>query len=123
MRLLAQADLNSIIGEITPVGPMTTGTGSEMLGKIIVWGVGVVVFIASLALFGYLLWGALDWSLAGGDSAKIESAKAKMTHAVLGIIMVVVSVTIFIVVAYNILGIVKMDTDGGIIFNLPQLGK
>ena len=54
--------------------------------------------IAALLVFMYLLWGALEWITAGGDSSKIESARNKMTQAVVGIIVLSATVAFFMVI-------------------------
>ncbi|HRN70148.1 MAG TPA: hypothetical protein PLS49_03090, partial [Candidatus Woesebacteria bacterium] len=77
--------------------------------------------VAAIAVLIYLLWGAFDWINSGGDSEKIASAQAKMTNAVIGIIMIVVAFTIFNVVAVDIVGFVQRDANGNLRFRIPSI--
>lgn len=58
----------------------------------------IFLFIAALAAFGYLLWGGLDWILAGGDSGKVENARKKVTHAVIGLVILFSAALLFMIV-------------------------
>jgi len=51
--------------------------------------------IAALLVFIYLLWGAIGWITAGGDKGKIETARNKITTAVIGVVVLASVVAIF----------------------------
>lgn len=55
-----------------------------------VGGIGVVV---------YFIWGAVDWILSGGDKEKVAAARKKMTHAIIGLVLLSLSYVII-----NIIG-------------------
>jgi len=55
----------------------------------------VMVISALLVLF-YLIWGAFSWITSGGDRGKIESARNKITAAVIGIVIVASSYAILL---------------------------
>ena len=54
-----------------------------------VGGIGVVV---------YFIWGAVDWILSGGDKEKVSSARKKMTHAIIGLVLLSLSYVIINIV-------------------------
>jgi hypothetical protein len=57
-----------------------------------------VMVISALLVLMYLIWGAFEWLTSGGDKGKIDSARQKMTAAVVGLIIVSASYAILIVV-------------------------
>jgi len=107
-----------IIGTITPVGPIT-GDPIQGVSRLITFGIRMFLLVAGLTVLFYLLWGALDWITAGGDSEKISKAQHKMTNAVIGIVLVVAVLSIFGYLAGDILGIMKRSPQGGWVFVVP----
>ncbi len=57
-----------------------------------------VLIIAVLLVFGYLVLGGIEWITSGGDKGKTESARNKITAAVIGLIILVSSYAILTVV-------------------------
>src|SRR3989339_416982 len=56
---------------------------SELLPNII----GLILVFGAVAFFFMLLWGAVSWIISGGDKAHIESAKSRITSALIGLIL------------------------------------
>lgn len=54
----------------------------------------IVMALAALAVFIYLIWGAFEWITSGGDKGKTESARNKITAAVIGLIVLAASYAI-----------------------------
>lgn len=67
-----------------------------------------VMVIAALLVFLYLIWGGIDWITSGGDKGKTESARNKITAAIVGLIVLAASYAILLL-ALNFLGF-----DGGL---------
>lgn len=44
--------------------------------------------ISGLLLFAYLVWGGFDYLTSMGDEKKAEAARGKITHAILGFIII-----------------------------------
>ena len=109
---LAQAD---IFGTIAP----PQGTPPD-LGKLMGGVIRIFIVVAGILLLIYLLWGAMDWITSGGEKEKLEKARNKITHAILGILVVIFALAIFQVIAGNILNIIEI-TPAGWKFNLPKL--
>jgi hypothetical protein len=58
------------------------------LGQLISAGVGTLLIIAALLAFLYLILGGIQWITSGGDKAGMEAARNKITHAIVGLIIV-----------------------------------
>lgn len=70
--------------------------GSTLLKQFVrFWGNAIT--IGALMVIGYLVLGAIEWILSGGDSGKLDKARQKMTHAVIGMVILVSS---FIIIGF-----------------------
>jgi len=58
--------------------------------------IGFMFIIAALAAFVYFVLGGLQWIVAGSDKDKVESAKNRITNAIIGLGIVAVSWAIFL---------------------------
>ncbi|MBI3954713.1 hypothetical protein HY333_01580 [Candidatus Collierbacteria bacterium] len=63
-----------------------------------------VVLVGGLAFLLYLVWGGLQWLTAGGDKGKIEEAQHKITNALIGLAILVLSfaVVLFVQAVFKI---------------------
>lgn len=86
-------------------------------GKLITSGIQIVFIFAGLAVLIFLVWGAFDWILSGGDKEKVAGARRKITNAIIGLFILSVAYFIATLVS-DIAGIPILTT--GII---PQLGQ
>ncbi len=77
------------------VGEVTKSKGfASDLGGVISSVLTVVLAIAALAVFMYLIWGGIQWITSGGDKGKTEEARNKITAAVIGLIVLAASYAI-----------------------------
>lgn len=112
-----------------PFGTVDAPPGSTNLGPDPVAGTGKFIgfllqgifVIAGLLSLAYMIWGALDWIISGGDKTKIEKAQQKITQAVIGLILVVVSFGVFVVIAGPALGIID-PSKGAFSIKIPTIG-
>lgn len=74
------------------------------VGQLISAGVGTLLIIAALLAFFYLILGGIQWITAGGDKAGMEAARNKITHAIVGLIIVGAAWAIMLLVQ-NFLGV------------------
>lgn len=58
------------------------------LGQLISAVVGTLLIIAALLAFLYLILGGIAWITSGGDKTNMETARNKITHAIVGLIIV-----------------------------------
>lgn len=61
------------------------------LGNLISSLLNFVMIIAAILVFLYLIWGGIEWITSGGDKAKTESARNKITSAIIGLIVLAAS--------------------------------
>ncbi len=57
--------------------------------------VNIVIVVAALLTFFYLVWGAINWITSGGDKGKVEEARNKITAAVIGLLILAATWAIF----------------------------
>lgn len=115
MKLAQNTTITQLFGTVAPPPGSPSDIGAT-IGKLIY----IFLIIAALATLAYLLWGAFDWIVSGGEKEKVDKARNKMTNAVVGIILVVVALTIFSTIVGPILGI-SSGFDGWV-FNFPKIG-
>lgn len=98
--LTAKAALAAGIKDIT----VTPGTGyATDFGKMFSSVLNVVMLIAAVLVFAYLIFGGIQWITSGGDKGKAEEARNKITAAVIGLIIVAASYAVINLVV-NFLG-------------------
>ena len=84
---------NPVIGEKLGANPDEAASGATFVYYfVIIWQ--AFVTIGALMVLIYFLWGAIEWISAGGDSSKVEKARNRITHAIIGIIILVSSFVI-----------------------------
>lgn len=84
-RLLAQLT-NPVIPEA--IGAGGTEKGGEVIGLIITRAVSAMFLFAFIMAFFYLITGAIHWITSTGDKTKLEEARNRITHSIIGIIVV-----------------------------------
>ena len=78
----------------------TAGSSSTQLG-ILLSGIFQALMVIGLVLvLFYFIWGAFDWITSAGEKGKLESARNKMMHAAIGIIILSSTVALFMIVQY-----------------------
>lgn len=85
-RLLAAGITNPVLPPI--IGQGGNAAGGPALGLIITNLISGMFIIAFVVAFIYLLTGALGWITSGGDKGNLESARNKIIHAIVGLIVV-----------------------------------
>jgi hypothetical protein len=95
--------LNIVVEAATPKPPPTfqltapPGALTE-IGTIISAGVSLILIVAGLIAFVYLLLGGIKWITSGGDSAAVEAARGQIVQALIGLIVVFASWGLIILV-------------------------
>ncbi len=64
----------------------------------------IALIVGVIIVLFYLIWGGIDWMTSGGDKGKTESARNKITAAIIGLIILVSSWAIMMFVQ-QILGL------------------
>ncbi|MEK7097885.1 MAG: hypothetical protein AAB906_03495, partial [Patescibacteria group bacterium] len=116
MRLLAANNIN-IEGALE--GTNFSQAGGYTVPNMIITLINILLIAAGVGAFVFLLWGALDWILAGGAKEGAENARKKITGSLIGL-----SIVFSVYVIQSIIGIVFLG-DGNAIFNfnIPTLDR
>jgi len=78
------ADAASVANVDTRFDPLKNYTPSMFLRTVL----NIMLGVAGVASFVILLWGGLQWILAGGDKEGTEKARKKITAALIGLAIV-----------------------------------
>ena len=78
----------------------TTDAPNVAFGTLIGTVLGIIMVIALLILLLYLILGALEWMASAGETSKLQSARNRMMHAVIGIIILSSVLAVFMLVQY-----------------------
>ena len=83
MRHLAQDSITN-----PALGPsLQSTTGVEFIQDLIPRMVGLAFLVGVLIFFFIMVTGAIQWITSGGDKAGIESARGKITNAIVGVVI------------------------------------
>jgi hypothetical protein len=109
----ASAGISAMVAAATPVAAQISDIETpkaffEDIGLMINALLNFVVVIAALLVFVYLLWGGIEWITSGGDKGKTESARNKITAAIIGLIVLAAAYAILLI-ALNFLGYANLD--------------
>ncbi len=96
--LLAEATQESA-QQGTIVIPQPVGTVSG-IGDLIAKGITFAIILAALITFLYLVWAGIEWLTSGGDKEKYESARNRITAAVIGLAIVIAAYAIMQLIAH-----------------------
>lgn len=94
-------NINSAGFRIDDVGSLLTGL------------LNMVMFVAALLVFAYLIWGGIQWITSGGDKGKTEEARNKITAAIIGLAVLAASYAIFLIVL-SFLGVGNPFSEQGV---------
>ena len=122
--VLAQNSVSDVFGRVSPPPGSQWGANPVSgIGTLILFVIQIFLLIGGLAALFYLLWGAFDWINSGGDPDNIAKARQKMTHASIGIVLMVVVLGIFVLISTDILKIIRRGPNGEWLFNIPTINK
>lgn len=81
---------NSLTTVKNPIlGDLNSLNGSDFVAQFIPKAIGLLFVFGALAFFFMFIWGAITWILSGGDKAHVEAAKARLTNALVGFVLMV----------------------------------
>lgn len=97
--LIISIEPEIISGTPVPVNPIVIksplhgpgGQSIEKIADIINIGIQFLFPLAAILVFFYLVWGGYDFLLSQGDPEKIKTGKGKITSAIIGFILLVLS--------------------------------
>jgi hypothetical protein len=68
--------------------PRPQGVQYVEIGLLISNIISVAMVLAGLVVFAFLVWGGVQWITSGGDKAGVESARNRITAALIGLVIV-----------------------------------
>lgn len=99
MKLLAAITNPAIPEGLGSVGKATAETaGQAVVGNLIGALVGLLFILAFIMALIYMILSGIEWLGSGGDKTHLENARNKMTHAIVGLILVGASWAIMTIV-------------------------
>lgn len=91
-------------------GRIRESTGPEFFAKFLPMLITLALVIASIIFLFIMLLAGISWMMAGGDKAQVESARSRLTNALIGL-FIVFTVFALIQVIEGILGINLLTID------------
>lgn len=92
------------------VDPASAAGGN--VGRILKNVISIFYVIGGIGVIIYVLWGAVEWIFSGGDKERVGNARKKITHALIGLVLLSMSFVIinFVgrVVGFNPLGCLQI---------------
>ena len=93
--------MSSLILDIrNQLGGFFKFTQVEQVGPLMSKIVGILIVIAGLLFLIYFLWSGLRWLTSGGEKTAVAAAKARMTAAFIGFLLVLASWAIYILIRH-----------------------
>lgn len=74
--------------------------GTNMVGKILSNGINIFLITGIIISVLIIIWGGINWITSGGDKQKLASAKARITWAIIGLIIMFTSFAIINMFSY-----------------------
>lgn len=116
--------MNRLLAEVAPITNnvvsgfvgKTPDQSEEIFGKFFGALIGLLLTVATLYTLIQLIQGGIQWISSSGDKTAVEAARNRITHALIGLIIVVGAWSIFLVVL-QFLGL----SSGGFNLVLPTL--
>jgi len=95
--------------DVTTITINDTGYGITDLNLLISSGIKLAIILAAIITFAFLIWGGIEWITSGGDKAKYEAARNRITAALVGLAIVAAAWAIMVIVG-KFLGINILNT-------------
>lgn len=77
------------------LSPKTGSQSVQLFGSLIQTIVGVLFAVGAITFFFMFLLGAIRWITSGGDKAAVEGARNQITHALIGLVILL---AIFVII-------------------------
>ena len=94
--LLASASNAMAADAVVTMSSIQPGTGyAKDLGVAFSSILNIIMLVAAILVFVYLIIGGITWLTSGGDKAKTEKARGQITAAIIGLVIIAASWAIF----------------------------
>lgn len=80
------------ISDFTFLNPIKAGADAESkFGQLLGWIIGLILTIAAIVAFVYLIISGFQYITSGGDPAKAQTARQGIINALIGIVVILIS--------------------------------
>lgn len=86
---------NPVVPELADESAAAEAASGALFGYYLSQILQLIILLAGLMLLVMLLWGGIQWISSGGDKGKLETARNRMLHAILGMIVLAAGIAIF----------------------------
>ena len=115
-KVFAQICNPALPAQLGGCGGGSVNQGGQVVGGLISGIVGLLFIVGFILTLLYLITGGIQWITSQGDKAALESARSKITNALIGLVIVASAYAIFKLVG-NFFGItlpnIKIPTVSG----------
>lgn len=84
--------INPVTGEFGSNTEQARSGGLFVEYFLVIWN--SLITVGAIAVLLYFLWGAFEWITSAGDSGKLQTARNRMLHAFIGLLLLVSAYTI-----------------------------
>ncbi len=105
------------VAQAAIIVPQPVNVPAVEIGNVISAAVGVLLIVSAIAAFLFLILGGLQWITSGGDKAALETARNKITNAIIGLIIVAAAWAIMLLLGK----FVGVDLLGGSGLKVPTI--
>jgi len=70
------------------------------IGVLIKEGINLIIIVAGILVFIFLVWGGVEWLTSGGDKGKTENAQKRITAALTGLAIIAAAWAISKIITY-----------------------
>jgi len=92
-----------------------SGGGTTIVGTMISRIISILLIVGTLVCLIYLIMGAIMWITSGGEKAKVEEARSKISYAVMGLVLLATSWAVMLLLQHFL----GLSIFGGEGFTLP----
>ncbi len=98
---------------VLPYADQVAGEGGagQVVANLISTFLSAALILAAILVLLYLIIGAFEWITSQGDSSKLQSARDRIMHAIIGLIVLSAVIAIFMLVQ-NLLGVTLINFSG-----------
>lgn len=80
--------IDSVIGRVTPPQPVANiGRGAAGISRFLSNLVQLIFYVAAIVFLFMLVIGAFQWVISGGNKESIDSARKRITNAIIGLVI------------------------------------
>lgn len=104
--------------DLTPITepPTLPKGGLGTIGHdVIQLGLSLFILIGVVLTLAFIMYSGIQWAMSGGEKTKVQAARDRLTHTIIGLLIIILSFVIVRTV------FVLLGADPGFFFSLPSI--